>query len=259
MLLWPCFLGLALAGGSLFDYLIFLGGTIAMRSAGCVINDLADRKLDAKVRRTKTRPLAAKQLTVTQALGATAFFMSIGFVAWLYLSQAAQLVSMLGALMMVVYPFAKRITNWPQVFLGLTFNLGLLVAIAHTGSFSWRILSLYASLVLWTIFYDTIYAFADLTDDLKIGIKSTAIVMQHAPKIWLTGCNALVHALLLVFLSNEGAYCLIPLGCGLLYLQSRLLHWQVTDPQSCIKTFGDCHFWGLGLWLWIELIRIITP
>lgn len=259
MLLWPCFLGLAIAGGAPFDYLIFLGGTIAMRSAGCIINDIADRKLDAKVSRTKIRPLAAELLTTNQALAATAFFIIIGFVMWLYLSQTAKLVSMLGALMMVAYPFTKRITNWPQLFLGLTFNIGLIVAITHAGTLTWVILSLFASMVLWTIFYDTIYAFADLEDDLKIGIKSTAILMQRAPKFWLTVCNVLVHVLLLMFLNNEGWLCIIPLSCGFLYLQFLLINWNITDPQSCVKTFGNCHFWGLGLWLWIEVIRISTP
>ena len=259
LLLWPCFLGLALSKGSLFDYGLFLLGTVAMRSAGCIINDIADQDFDRQVTRTKTRPLAARIITTNHALLEVAFFLSVGFIVWLFLGQTAKYHALVGAILMVIYPFVKRITNWPQLFLGFTFNYGLIVAITHTGNFSWHYLSLFFALVMWTIFYDTIYAFADIEDDKKTGIKSTAIVMKNSPKTWLTTCNILMHGMLFVFLKNFGLLCLIPIIIGFIYLQILLIKWQIEEIKSCLKTFGNCHFWGLGLWLWIELIRIISP
>jgi len=259
LLLWPCFMGLAISNGSWLDYLIFLIGAAATRSAGCVINDMVDQSFDRYVERTKTRPLAAKTLNTRQALGAVVFFLSISFGIWLCLNQMAKYLSLFGILLMVVYPYTKRLTNWPQLFLGATFNYGLLVAVAHAGILSLSILSLFLSLLVWTVFYDTIYAFADLKDDLKIGVKSTAIIMQKAPKICLTCCNVLIHGLILGFLQSYGWISIILVCMGFIYLQMILIRWRVTDPQNCIKTFNNCHFWGLGLWVGLEFIRIIAP
>ena len=253
MLLWPCFLGLAISNGNLWDYLIFFIGTLAMRSAGCIINDIADQDFDRQVNRTKTRPLASKQLTTSQALMATIFFLCISLVAWFFLNTNAKYISLIGALLMVIYPFTKRFTSWPQLFLGITFNFGLIVAVTHSGTLTLSILILFLSLVGWTIFYDTIYAFADIKDDLKIGIKSTAIVMQQFPKTYLTICNVLIHIILLTFLRTEGLICIIPITAGFFYLQTLLFKWKIENPQCCTETFSKCHFWGLGLWLWIVL------
>lgn len=228
-----------------------------MRSAGCIINDIIDQDFDAKVERTKIRPLAAKSLNNFQACLALLFFLIIGFIVWLFLSKNAKYASIFSAFLMVIYPYMKRFTNWPQLVLGFAFNSGLIVAILHTGTFTWDILILFASLVLWTIFYDTIYAFADIKDDIKIGVKSTAVVMQNAPKFWLTVCNILIHALLGIYFKCKLMF-FIP--SGFIYLQALLIKWDITDPQNCIKTFGNCHIWGLALWLWGELlIRIISP
>ena len=250
---------MALNHGSLFDYCLFLLGTIGLRSAGCIINDIVDQDFDRQVARTKTRPLAAKTITTPHAILEVAFFLTIGFIVWLFLSQTAKYHALVGAILMVIYPFVKRLTNWPQLFLGFTFNYGLIVAITHTGIFSWNYLSLFFALVIWTVFYDTIYAFADINDDKKIGVKSTAIIMQNSPKIWLTTCNILMHGILFLFLETFGLLCLIPISIGFIYLQILLIKWKIADIKSCIKIFGNCHFWGLGLLLWIEFIRIISP
>ncbi len=225
-----------------------------MRSAGCIINDIADQDFDRLVNRTKTRPLAMKQITTNQAIIAAIFFLFISLVAWLFLNPTAKYTSLIGALLMVIYPFTKRFMNWPQLFLGITFNFGLIVAVTHSGTLNLSIFILFLSLVGWTIFYDTIYAFADIQDDLKIGIKSTAIVMQKLPKTYLTICNLLIHIILLIFLKRESLICIIPIATGFVYLQTLLLKWNIDNPQCCIETFSKCHFWGLGLWLWIVLI-----
>lgn len=258
LLLWPCFCGLAISHGSLFDYILFFIGAVTLRSAGCVINDLVDKDIDTKVERTKSRPLAANLLTKTQAYIFLSFLLSIGACIWILLSPAAKCISVVAAILMVIYPFMKRFTFWPQLFLGFTFNIGLLIAIAHvsTLTFSWQLLCLFASLVLWTIFYDTIYAFADISDDLKANVKSTAIVMRNAPKTWLTCINLLLHITLFIFFGIIG---IIPVGIGFLFLQRLLSQWNPNDSQNSIRIFGLCHFWGLIEWLWLEVIRVISP
>ncbi len=258
LLLWPCFFGLAISHAHFLDYALFFFGAVVTRSAGCVINDLADQKLDTKVERTKSRPLAANLLTKKQAFIEAFVFLSISIFLWILLSETAKCISVVAACMMVAYPFMKRITHWPQLFLGFTFNIGLLIAIAHvsTLTFSWKLLSLFSCLILWTIFYDTIYAFADIKDDLKIGVKSTAIVMSRTPKFWLTLVNVLLHFFLLVFLGPNG---IVPVCIGVLFLQKLLNKWTPDDSQNCIKIFTYCHFWGLIEWIWLEIIRIISP
>lgn len=258
LLLWPCFFGLAIGYAHFFDYLLFFVGAVVTRSAGCIINDLADQKFDAKIERTQSRPLVVNLLTQKQALIETSIFLCISIFLWILLSETAKCISVIAAFMMVVYPFMKRFTYWPQLFLGFTFNIGLLIAIAHvsTLTFSWKLLSLCLCLILWTIFYDTIYAFADIKDDLKVGVKSTAIVMSRSPKLWLTLTNIFLHLFLLIFWGLNG---IIPACIGALFLQKLLSQWTPSDPQNCIKTFSYCHFWGLIEWLWLEVVRIIAP
>ena len=229
-----------------------------MRSAGCIINDIADQDFDRQVARTKIRPLASRSITNYQAMLEALFFLSIGFAVWLFLSSTAKCFSLLGLLLMFMYPFMKRFTNWPQLFLGFAFNFGLIVAITHAGIFSINHFILFVSLILWTIFYDTIYAFADIKDDLEIGVKSTAIVMQKSPKLLLTVCNILIHLVLCAYL-RHGIMFFIPISIGFIYLQVLLMKWQVSDSKSCIDTFGNCHLWALALWFWVEFIRVITP
>lgn len=258
LLLWPCFFGLAISNAHFLAYFLFFTGAVATRSAGCIINDLTDKDLDVKVTRTKSRPIAANLLTKKQALIELSIFLGISVFLWSYLSKIARYISIIAACMIVIYPFMKRFTNWPQLFLGFTFNIGLLIAIAHvsTLTFSWELLSLCVCLILWTIFYDTIYAFADIRDDLKAKIKSTAIVMSNAPKIWLTLINVLLHFFLLIFLGLNG---IVPVCIGLLFLQRLLFRWNPNDSKSCIEIFSSCHFWGLIEWFWLEIIRIISP
>lgn len=229
-----------------------------MRSAGCIINDLADKGLDAKVERTKLRPLAATILKTNQAFMALGVFLSVGVGVWMFLSQPAQYISIIAACMMVIYPFMKRITYWPQLFLGFTFNIGLLIAIAHvaTLTFSWQLLCIFLSLVLWTVFYDTIYAFADIRDDLRANSKSTAMVMSRSPKNWLILINVLIHVLLFLSFELKG---IIPVLMGGFFLQALLKMWNPDDSMDCIKIFKRCHFWGLIEWAWLLLVRVISP
>jgi 4-hydroxybenzoate polyprenyltransferase len=258
LLLWPSFCGLALAAANLFEYLLFLFGTIALRSAGCVINDMVDVNFDKHVKRSKNRPLAAGTVNITEALWLIFICLNIGLYVWLQLSTNAKMLSVIAAVMMVIYPFLKRFTYWPQVFLGFTFNIGFLIALANKNvPINISHLLLYVALIFWTIFYDTIYAFSDITDDLKIGVKSSAIKMQKHPKIWLTIINCILFALIIFSFRNTFA---IAIGIlGFIYLQYLLSLWQSQSDDSCIETFKKCHYFGLGLWLSLELVRIIAP
>ncbi|MCE2715815.1 MAG: 4-hydroxybenzoate octaprenyltransferase [Pseudomonadota bacterium] len=255
LLLWPCFIGLAICRGSFFDYLLFFLGAIITRSAGCVINDIIDVDFDKKVIRTKSRPLASNQITKKQAYIEAFLLLTLSGCLWIFLNKSAKFLSLIALCMLAIYPFMKRFTYLPQVFLGFTFNIGLPIAIMHTSNltFSWRLINLFFSLILWTIFYDSIYAFADLKDDFKIGIKSTAIIMRKSPKLWLSLINILLHMLL--FTSN-GFFAAFVGAC---FLQTLLIQWNPHDLDNCIKTFTYCHFWGLMEWLWLEFVRIITP
>src|SRR4029077_3071383 len=183
LLLMPCWWSVALAGmheghfPSLWHIILFFIGAFAMRGAGCTWNDLVDRDLDEKVERTRSRPIPSKQVTVAQA---TLFMLAQALVGLLVLIQFNRFTVITGLaslLVIVIYPFMKRITYWPQIFLGLAFSWGALMGWpAAFGRLDWAPLILYAGSICWVIGYDTIYAHQDREDDLLIGIKSTALL-----------------------------------------------------------------------------------
>ena len=194
LLLIPCWWGLLI--GILEDenvlandfWLLFSCsiGAFLMRGAGCTWNDILDRKIDGAVERTRSRPIPSGQVNLTQAI--VWMIIQIGLAGTILLSY--NLISIILGLsslfLVVIYPLAKRFTWWPQVFLGLAFNWGiLLLFVAHTGSLNWPILALYVSGIFWTLFYDTIYAYQDSQDDLLLGVKSTAILFGENAKKWL--------------------------------------------------------------------------
>ena len=194
LLLIPCWWGLLI--GILEDekviandlWLLFSCsiGAFLMRGAGCTWNDILDRKIDGAVERTRSRPIPSGQVNLTQAI--VWMIVQIGLAGIILLSYnfASIKLGLSSLFLVVIYPFAKRFTWWPQVFLGLAFNWGiLLLFVAHTGSLSWPIIALYFSGIFWTLFYDTIYAYQDSQDDLLIGVKSTAILFGEHAKKWL--------------------------------------------------------------------------
>ncbi len=183
LLLLPCWWGLALAmlagqDARWEDLWIFVGcgiGAWLMRGAGCTWNDITDRDIDDKVARTRSRPIPAGAVTVKQALAYLVAQSLIAFCILLTFNTAAIALGILSLLPVAIYPFAKRFTWWPQVFLGLAFNWGALLAwTAHSGSLGWPAITLYLAGIAWTLFYDTIYAHQDTEDDALIGVKSTA-------------------------------------------------------------------------------------
>ncbi len=194
LLLIPCWWGLALAilhdgQARLEDLWIAIGcalGAFLMRGAGCTWNDITDREFDAQVERTRSRPLPAGQVTVRQAMGWMILQCLLALGILLSFNQAAIAMGVLSLLPVAIYPFAKRFTWWPQVFLGLAFNWGALLAwAAHTGSVGWPAITLYLAGIAWTLFYDTIYAHQDAEDDELVGIKSTARLFGTDTAKWL--------------------------------------------------------------------------
>ncbi|MEM8776202.1 MAG: 4-hydroxybenzoate octaprenyltransferase [Pseudomonadota bacterium] len=194
LLLLPCWWGLVLAMGfdgraSWHDLWIFVGcaiGAFLMRGAGCTWNDITDRHIDGSVSRTASRPIPSGQVSVRQAFVWLVLQALIAFCILLTFNLAAIALGVLSLLPVAVYPFAKRFTWWPQVFLGIAFNWGALLAwTAHTGSLQWPAIWLYLCGIAWTLFYDTIYAHQDAEDDALIGVKSTARLFGEKTLGWL--------------------------------------------------------------------------
>jgi 4-hydroxybenzoate polyprenyltransferase len=254
LLLLPCWWATALAPGGGFarwDLFVLFGiGALAMRGAGCVINDLWDRDIDAKVARTATRPLASGAIGVPGALAFLALLLLIGLAVLLQLSRPAIVTGFAVMGVVVLYPLAKRVTFWPQLVLGVAFNWGALVGwAAIRGSIETPAILLYAAGILWTLGYDTIYAHQDKADDAEIGVKSTALLFGRATKAWLAVFYAGAVALLIASGIAAGA-------AGPFYgaLAAAALHfvWQVAtidldDPRDCLAKFKSNRDAGLAI------------
>ncbi len=185
LLVLPCWMGLAqmriplgLQWVDIGWAILFAVGATAMRGAGCTWNDIADREIDAKVVRTASRPIPSGQVTLQNAYIFLGLQLFIGFLVWLSLPVDAKIVALLALPLVAAYPFMKRITWWPQAFLGFTFNWGVLVGAATATSVTFATIFLYFGLIAWTIAYDTIYALQDREDDALIGVKSTALLFD---------------------------------------------------------------------------------
>jgi 4-hydroxybenzoate polyprenyltransferase len=178
---------------------LFLIGSIIMRGAGCVINDIMDRKFDKKVARTKNRMIASGKISVLKALILASAFLVLGFIILLQFNEKVIISGFLALFLVFLYPLMKRITFFPQIFLGITFNYGILMGfLAVNFSLSLNVFLLYFACVIWTLIYDTIYAFQDIDDDLKIGVKSSAIAFQRNPREILLKLTILMGILLIL-------------------------------------------------------------
>lgn len=187
LLFWPCVYGLALSGGLLREWQLafwMLAGAVAMRGAGCVYNDIVDRDLDAQVARTAIRPLPSGLVGLKAAWGWLLTLAAVGLIVLLQLRWEAQLVALGSLGLVAAYPFMKRITWWPQIWLGLVFSWGALVGwIAISGTADAAMWWLYAGSICWVIGYDTIYAMQDREDDALVGIKSSALRLGENIKV----------------------------------------------------------------------------
>ncbi len=262
LLLIPCWWGLALAaatdGWRWADLWIALGcaaGAWLMRGAGCTWNDLTDRDFDAQVARTRSRPLPSGQVTPRQAAVWMAAQAGVAALVLVTFNGAAILLGIAALAPVAVYPFAKRFTWWPQVFLGIAFNWGALLAwAAHTGGLGWPPVLLYLSGIAWTLFYDTIYAHQDKEDDALIGVKSTARLFGAQTGRWLALFLVLTvllmaAAILAALLPDASPVRLLLALCAPWALGWHLL-WQLRrldadDPATCLRLFRSNRDAGL--------------
>lgn len=274
LLLLPCWWGVALAAGSdgwrAWDLWIIAGcalGAWLMRGAGCTWNDITDRDFDAAVARTRSRPIPSGQVSVRQAV--IWMFAQMGL-AGLILFSYNGLTILLGLAslgLVAIYPFAKRFTWWPQLFLGLAFNWGAILAYAaHAGEVALPAVLLYASGIAWTLFYDTIYAHQDKEDDVLIGVKSTARLFGARTGKWLglfliLSVVLMSAAVLLALLpaagpAKLGLALLAPWGLGwhLLWQMRRL---DIDDPASCLRVFRSNRDAGLVAALFLAAAALI--
>jgi 4-hydroxybenzoate polyprenyltransferase len=274
LLLIPCLWGIDLAamesGFRQWDIWLALScgaGAFLMRGAGCTWNDITDRKIDAEVARTRSRPLPSGQVTVTGALvWMVAQALVAAWILFTYNSLAIGL-GIASLALIAVYPFAKRFTWWPQVFLGLAFNWGALLAYAaHANEISLAAILLYASGIAWTLFYDTIYAHQDREDDALIGVKSTALLFGSRGRSWLQGFLVASVTLmgLAVIVAHDAERSVFSLLVGLagVWFYGWHMAWQMRrlntdDPASCRAAFRSNRDAGLIPALFLAVAAIL--
>ena len=264
LLFWPCAWGLAYAHSieqnlNLFLYYLFLFflGSVLMRSAGCIVNDIVDKDIDKKVYRTKNRPLASGLISLKLALIYTIILCALAF---LILIQFNLLTIILGFASMVLaftYPFMKRVTYWPQLFLGLTFNWGIVMAwVAMTNDISAEVVILYIAAIFWTLGYDTIYGIQDIVDDEIIGMKSTSIKFKKNIKLFVSFCYFLSTLLLIYLFNNKfglNTFTLL-VTIFIFSLMYQVIKFKKNNPKTCLQAFKINNFSGLFLFLGIFLI-----
>jgi 4-hydroxybenzoate polyprenyltransferase len=265
LLLWPCWWSLALADPGLvadkplyYIYLlvIFGVGALAMRGAGCTYNDIIDRDFDGKVERTKSRPIPAGEVTVKQAWVFLVFQCLVGLIVLLQLGTFAIGVGLASLILVAAYPFMKRVTYWPQAWLGLTFNWGALVGWATIkGTLSASPLILYFGCLFWTLGYDTIYAHQDKEDDAMVGVKSTALALGSNTKQWLWVFYGVftISLFLSGLLANAGVIYYISASVAGLHLGRQILMVDIDNPDTCLKIFRSNIFFG-----WIIFAGLIA-
>ena len=235
---------------------LFALGAVAMRAAGCVVNDLWDRDLDRKVERTRGRPLASGVLKPAEALLFLLLLLAVGLFVLLWLNRTAQALGVASLVPVVLYPLAKRVTWWPQIVLGLVFGWGApLGYAAAAGRLGWAALPLYLAAFFWILGYDTIYAHQDREDEALIGVKSTARLLGGRTAPFLILCYAATLALLAVAMAMARlrwfGFLVLLLPAALLARQVAML--DIHDPEICLKLFRSNREVGLAVALAILL------
>ena len=268
LLFWPCSWGLTLAYdftkslNSYFYYLIlFFLGSVLMRSAGCIVNDILDKKFDSKVFRTKNRPIASDKISIKLAIFYAAFLCFLALLVLLNFNLFTIILALGSMPLAFTYPLMKRITYWPQLFLGITFNYGLILGWTSINSQIDIVpILFYIGAIFWTLGYDTVYGYQDIKDDEIIGLKSTSIKFKGKAKEFLLTCYVFV---LILFVS--GGYnmnfnyiyyllTLIPLFHLLFY---QVKTFNINTPSSCLKVFKSNNFFGLLIFFNILICKII--
>ena len=263
LLFWPCAWGLSLAYdfsndlNNYFFYLtLFFLGSVLMRSAGCIVNDILDKEFDKKVSRTKNRPIASGKVSIKLGLAYVVFLCLIALLVLLNFNTLTIVLALGSMPLAFSYPLMKRYTYWPQLFLGITFNYGLILGWASIiGEISIASIVFYLGAIFWTLGYDTIYGFQDIKDDEIIGVKSTSIKFKKNPKKFLLLCylSFISSLIILGFLMNFNylfyIFLLIPIT-HLLFFQVYKINFK--NPKNCFEIFKSNNFLGF-----VMLINIL--
>ena len=267
LLFWPCVWGLTLAyyfSGETNLYLkhilLFFLGSVLMRSAGCIFNDIVDRDLDKKVQRTRERPIASGKVSVSEAFIYIVFLCLVAFLILLQFNWLTIVLGISSIVLAFAYPFMKRITYWPQLFLGLTFNWGIIMGwTSITNSISTEPVILYLAAIFWTLGYDTIYGLQDIHDDEIIGVKSTSIKFKNNVKVFVGTCYSLcVFLILIMFFTMEiNKYLLLLIIPFIVSFVYQVKIFKVFNSESCLLAFKNNNLIGSLIFIFIFSFNIL--
>ena len=268
LLFWPCLWGLTIAynfnselGKFYFYSLLFLLGSMLMRSAGCIVNDIVDKNFDKKVERTKNRPIASGKVSVKSAIIYSFVLCGLAFLVLINFNKFTILMALLSMPLAFTYPLMKRFTYWPQLFLGITFNYGLVLAwISINNSIDLIPIIFYFGAIFWTLGYDTIYGYQDIKDDEIIGVKSTSIKFKNNPKKFISLCYIFffLSLILVGFLMNFKISFYISLIITFFHLGFyQIKNLEVSNPNMCLIKFKSNNLLGLIVFINILIGKII--
>ncbi len=262
LLFWPCLWGLTIAYNfennlnTYFLYLIlFFLGSVLMRSAGCIVNDIVDRQYDKKVYRTKNRPIASGKVSLKLGFIYVSVLCLIALLVLLQFNKLTIILALASMPLAFSYPYMKRFTYWPQLFLGITFNYGLLLGWTSVQeNLSLIPIIFYIGAIFWTLGYDTIYGYQDIKDDEIIGVKSTSIKFKNSPKKFLSLCYLItLSSIIIIGLSmnfNNAYYLFLSIPATHMFFQIKKLN--IIDGNMCLKIFKSNNI--LGLFIFINLL-----
>ena len=260
LLFWPCTWGFAIISSDrpiddhwLTSLFLFFIGSILMRSAGCVYNDIIDKKIDRKVRRTQFRQLASNKISATKAWILAVFLSLISLIILFQFNTIAIIFGLSSGILIALYPFMKRITYWPQLFLGIVFNWGVILSyLVFNNQINLEIILIYISAILWTLGYDTIYGLQDIYDDIKIGVKSTSLKFKKSIKEFLSVVYLLSFALIIIVsilivkeITFSFIFYLLPLSLLIYQVQSV----KIQKSSKNFSLFKLNNYYGLSIFL----------
>ena len=267
LLFWPCLWGLTLGYyfndqvSIYFKYIIlFFLGSVLMRSAGCIFNDIVDRDFDKKVERTKTRPIASEKISVFESIFYIIILCLLSLFLLLQFNKLTIILGMSSMVLAFAYPFMKRITYWPQLFLGLTFNWGIIMGwTSITNNISIEPIILYLSAIFWTLGYDTIYGLQDTHDDQIIGVKSTSIKFKDNVKVFVGACYSLcvIFILIMFFTMDINKYLLLLAAPFIFTFIYQLKIFEISKSESCLCAFKNNNLTGLLIFIFIFSFNIV--
>ena len=260
LLFWPCLWGLTIAydfNYSLHQFivysLLFFLGSVLMRSAGCIVNDIADKNFDKKVKRTKTRPIASGKISISLATVYILILCGLAFLVLINFNILTIVLAIASMPLAFAYPLMKRFTYWPQLFLGITFNYGLLLGwISVEESISLIPVMFYIGAIFWTLGYDTIYGYQDIKDDEIIGVKSTSIKFKNNPKIFVSFCYFIFIASLILtgfYMDFSNIYFLLLILPILHLFIFQINKLKIKNSNSCNSKFKSNNFLGLIIFI----------